>query len=216
RTIDNQGLTTVFWACPSSVGSGQCCKSSLRSGLSAYVPHAAGAWPKHFVFPRSPVPAQWTRMDMYGPAPGPYMSIRVHEHPTDQRNRVKPIFTPMDPLPSIEDLLPELEFRTARSGGPGGQNVNKVETKVELRFHPATSAVLSEEQKQLIGKNLAKKLTTEGWLIVTAQEERSQAANRELVQRKFMEVLEKALRKPKKRKRTKPSTEAKKKRLEEK
>ena len=122
----------------------------------------------------------------------------------------------MDLLPSIEDLLPELEFRTARSGGPGGQNVNKVETKVELRFHPATSAVLSEEQKQLIGKNLAKKLTTEGWLIVIAQEERSQAGNRELVEKKFMEILTEALKEKKKRKRTKPSPEAKQKRLEEK
>ncbi len=127
-----------------------------------------------------------------------------------------PIFTPVDPIPSIEELRPELHIQTSRSGGPGGQNVNKVETKVELRFHPENSAVLTDKQKKLVIGKLAAKLTTEGWLIVTAQEERSQAGNRELVEKKFMEILAEALKEPKKRKRTKPSAEAKQKRLEEK
>ena len=127
-----------------------------------------------------------------------------------------PIFAPVDPVPPIDSLRPELEFRTSRSGGPGGQNVNKVETKVELRFHPENSAVLTEKQKKLVIGKLAAKLTTEGWLIVTAQEERSQAGNRELVEKKFMEILAEALKEKKKRKRTKPPAEAKQKRLEEK
>ena len=122
----------------------------------------------------------------------------------------------MDPLPTIEDLRSEFQIQTSRSGGPGGQNVNKVETKVELRFQPETSAVLTDRQKKRMIEKLAAKLTTEGWLIVTAQEERSQAANRELVEKKFMEILTEALKEPKKRKRTKPSPEAKQKRLEEK
>jgi ribosome-associated protein len=122
----------------------------------------------------------------------------------------------MDPLPALEELRPELHFTTSRSGGPGGQNVNKVETKVELRFQPASSAVLTDAQKELILQKFASKLTTEGWLIVTAQEERSQAANRELVEKKFMDLLAEGLRQPKKRKRTKPSPAAKQKRLEEK
>jgi ribosome-associated protein len=76
--------------------------------------------------------------------------------------------------------------------------------------------VLDAEQKKLLSETLLGKLTTDGWLIITAQEERSQSANRELVQKKFMELLEKALSKPKKRKKTRPSAEAKQKRLEEK
>jgi ribosome-associated protein len=123
---------------------------------------------------------------------------------------------PMDPLPTIEELFPELQFQTARSGGPGGQNVNKVESKVELRWHPESSNVLDAEQKKRLAETLLGKLTTDGWLIIKAQEERSQSANRELVQKKFMELLEKALSKPKKRKKTRPSAEAKQKRLEEK
>jgi ribosome-associated protein len=119
-------------------------------------------------------------------------------------------------IPSIEELLPELQFQTSRSGGPGGQNVNKVETKVELRWQPANSNVLAVDQKKLLETSLAGKLTNEGWLIVTAQEERSQTGNRELVQKKFMEILQQALKKPKKRKRTRPSPEAKQKRIEEK
>lgn len=117
-------------------------------------------------------------------------------------------------LPLIDQLLPELEFSTARSGGPGGQNVNKVETKVEVRFHPASSVILDQEQKDRIQKNLGSKLTTDGWLIVTAQEERSQSRNKELAVKKLSDLLEKGLRKPKVRKATKPSAAAKQKRLQ--
>ncbi len=117
-------------------------------------------------------------------------------------------------LPSIDLILPELEFKTARSGGPGGQNVNKVATKVEVRFHSASSRILDQEQKDLLVKNIGSKLTTEGFLIVAAQEGRSQLINKELALEKFLVLLHQALRKPKKRKPTKPSAGAKQERLE--
>jgi ribosome-associated protein len=119
-------------------------------------------------------------------------------------------------LPSLTEFLPELQFQTARSSGPGGQNVNKVESKVELRFRPAASALLSEEQKQRLLEKLASRLTSEGDLIVTSQEDRSQSRNRELALQKFYELLTKALHRPKARKATKPSAGAVRKRLESK
>ncbi|TGE19693.1 alternative ribosome rescue aminoacyl-tRNA hydrolase ArfB [Hymenobacter elongatus] len=119
-------------------------------------------------------------------------------------------------LPPASAFLPELQFQTARSSGPGGQNVNKVESKVELRFHPASSGVLSEAQKLTILEKLANQLTTEGYLILTAQEDRSQLRNKEIVVQKFHDMLRKALHKPKARKATKPSKGAVRKRLESK
>ncbi|WP_413616962.1 alternative ribosome rescue aminoacyl-tRNA hydrolase ArfB [Hymenobacter latericus] len=110
--------------------------------------------------------------------------------------------------------MPELQFQTARSSGPGGQNVNKVETKVELRFQPGASAVLTEEQKQRLLEKLASRLTAEGVLIVTAQESRSQQRNKELAVQKFYELLQRSLHRPKARKATKPGAGAVRKRLE--
>lgn len=119
-------------------------------------------------------------------------------------------------LPPLDAFLPELQFQTARSSGPGGQNVNKVESKVELRFRPAASALLSEEQRQRVLEKLASRLTSEGELIVTSQEDRSQQRNKELALQKFYELLTKALHRPKARKATKPSAGAVRKRLESK
>ncbi|MCB2409296.1 alternative ribosome rescue aminoacyl-tRNA hydrolase ArfB [Hymenobacter lucidus] len=119
-------------------------------------------------------------------------------------------------LPPIESFLPELQFQTSRSSGPGGQNVNKVESRVELRFRIADSQLLTEEQKQMLLTKLASKLTTEGELLLTAQEDRSQLRNKEIVVQKFYDTLRKALHKPKARKATKPSKGAVRKRLESK
>jgi len=110
----------------------------------------------------------------------------------------------------------EFRFNTARSGGPGGQHANKTETQVELRFNIPESQILSNEEKQRLLKKLSSKLTKEGELIVTAESKRSQVQNKEEAIEKFYTMVEKALKRRKKRIPTKPSRAAKKKRLEEK
>lgn len=119
-------------------------------------------------------------------------------------------------LPAADAFLPELQFQTSRSSGPGGQNVNKVESRVELRFRIADSQLLTDEQKQTLLQKLASKLTTEGELLVVAQEDRSQLRNKETALRKFHELLSKALHRPKARRATKPSKGAVRQRLESK
>ena len=102
-------------------------------------------------------------------------------------------------------LLRELQFSTSRSSGPGGQNVNKVNTKVTLKFDVSGSSVLTDEEKQILLNKLASRLTTDGMLLVSAQEKRSQLQNKEEAIRKFDKLLEKAFHKKRKRKPTKPS-----------
>ncbi|RZK93749.1 MAG: aminoacyl-tRNA hydrolase, partial [Hymenobacter sp.] len=77
-------------------------------------------------------------------------------------------------LPPPAAFLPEITFQTSRSSGPGGQNVNKVESRVELRWALQASQVLTAEQKQLILEKIAGQLTQEGYLLVVAQDDRSQ------------------------------------------
>jgi ribosome-associated protein len=99
----------------------------------------------------------------------------------------------------------ELEFSTSRSSGPGGQNVNKVNSKVTLQFHIGNSQVLSTEEKEQLSKKLASQLTKEGYLLLSSQDSRSQIQNKEAVMVKFEKLLASGLKKRKARKATKPS-----------
>ena len=119
-------------------------------------------------------------------------------------------------MPDPEKLYPELVFQTARSGGAGGQNVNKVETKVELRFDIPNSAILSEEEKLKLYVRLASKLTNDNVLVIYHQTERSQLANKEKVVEKFNELIKKAFTDPKRRRATRPTLASKKERLDSK
>ena len=110
----------------------------------------------------------------------------------------------------------EVRYRTTRSSGPGGQHVNKTETQVELLFDVAHSSSLTEAQRQRILSKLKNLIDQDGVLHLTAQSERSQLRNREIVTARFQEVLAAALREPKKRRSTKPTAASKTKRLESK
>lgn len=103
------------------------------------------------------------------------------------------------------DFSKEFTFKTSRSGGPGGQNVNKTETKVELIFDVQESALLSDEEKNLIIKNLQSRIKDDGLLHISRSSERSQLRNKERVIEKFYELIEKALTPKKKRLKVKPS-----------
>ena len=110
----------------------------------------------------------------------------------------------------------EVAFATSRSGGPGGQNVNKLETRVTLRFDLAGSAVFSEEQKARLRERLATRITRSGVLHVTAQKHRTQAANRDAAVERFAELVREALQEEAPRKKTRPSRAAKARRVDEK
>jgi ribosome-associated protein len=114
------------------------------------------------------------------------------------------------------DFRPELQFRTSRSGGKGGQNVNKVETRVELLFEPDRSTLLTDEQKELIRHKLSNRISADGILNISSEKARSQLQNKEIAIRKFYDLLEFALKVPRKRKKTRPHKGAVEKRLQSK
>jgi ribosome-associated protein len=103
----------------------------------------------------------------------------------------------------IQQIISELQFKAVRSSGAGGQNVNKVSSKVLLSFDLKNSQALSEDEKLLVETNLASRLTADSIMLLNCDEERSQLKNKEIVTKRFLALIQKALILPKIRKATK-------------
>ncbi|MBW6478033.1 MAG: aminoacyl-tRNA hydrolase [Bacteroidales bacterium] len=116
----------------------------------------------------------------------------------------------------INGLLSELSFRASRSSGAGGQHVNKVSSRVELRFDVAGSSWLTDIQKSRIQEKLTSRITGQGELIIVSEKSRSQHQNKEDCIERFLELLHQALKPEKKRVPTRPSKSSRLKRLEKK
>lgn len=113
-----------------------------------------------------------------------------------------------------DTITQELDYKAVRSSGAGGQNVNKVSSKVVLSFSLLSSKSLTEEEKALASARLASKLTNEGVLILQCDEDRSQLRNKDIVTKRFLTVIENALKEDKPRKPTKIPRSVIKKRIE--
>jgi len=116
----------------------------------------------------------------------------------------------------IHKIIAELQFKAVRSSGAGGQNVNKVSSKVVLSFDLLKSQALSEEEKLLLETNLASRLTLDLILILNCDEDRSQIRNKDIVIKRFLDVIKKGLEVPKIRKATKIPKSAIRKRIKNK
>lgn len=115
-----------------------------------------------------------------------------------------------------DKIIKELTFKAIRSGGSGGQHVNKVSSKIVLFFDVARSQYLSEEEKELLIINISAKLTKENILILNCDESRSQHKNKEIVIERFLQIINDGTKVQKPRKATKPSRSSIKKRLDSK
>ena len=116
----------------------------------------------------------------------------------------------------IQKIISELQYKAVRSSGAGGQNVNKVSSKVVLSFDLKNSQALSEEEKLRLETNLSSRLTTDLVLILNCDEDRSQLKNKEIVTKRFLELIKKGLVVPKIRKATKVPKSVIKKRIKDK
>jgi ribosome-associated protein len=114
----------------------------------------------------------------------------------------------------IRNLESEFVFATSRSSGPGGQNVNKVSTKVELRLNLLLTMGFSDDEKELLFRKLKNKINKEGVIILVSQSERTQLMNKVVVTEKFYDLISKALTLQKKRKSTRPTLSSRIMRLE--
>jgi ribosome-associated protein len=123
---------------------------------------------------------------------------------------------PLVVSPTLTIPAAELRWTAVRASGPGGQNVNKVSSKVELRFDFESSAVLSAETKARLRSLLRSRLDAEGSLVVTSQATRDQQRNLEDARAKLAELVAQASHRPKRRKATRPSFSAREARLKEK
>jgi ribosome-associated protein len=126
---------------------------------------------------------------------------------------------PMDDLPVTRSFtIPaaEIEISFARSRGPGGQHVNKTESKVVLRWNAARSAAIPIGEREWLLSRLSRRLTSEGDLLVTSEKTRDQLRNRQDARQKLVEILRRALARPKPRRPTRPSRRAKERRLRDK
>jgi ribosome-associated protein len=123
----------------------------------------------------------------------------------------------MEPV-ELRERIPsgELVFTATRSSGPGGQNVNKVNTKVQIRFNVLKSSALSDREKDKILTNLKKRITADGDLIITSQSERSMLMNKKKAENNFFRLLAGALTEQPERKSTHPTKASQEKRLEKK